>query len=142
MTSARPCHTLLLLSLAELDLNLKEKNEFIVWVTLSAMQEHIYRTFLGSEKVKEILNSTKSPLAAITVLKKVSLCMCRSHDDHDPMIFLQICDHPQLLTGQVAYRHALMGTKAKSSFEDEDDFMVLVFACMHASVPTSHISTS
>lgn len=54
------------------------KNDFIVWVSLSEVQLEIYQRFLYMPEVKEILNSTKSPLAAITVLKK-------------------ICQHPRLL---------------------------------------------
>ena len=54
------------------------KNDFIVWVKLSETQRNLYRDFLGSDTVKEMLNSTKSPLAALTVLKK-------------------ICNHPLLL---------------------------------------------
>lgn len=54
------------------------KNDFIVWVSLSEVQLELYQRFLYMPEVKEILNSTKSPLAAITVLKK-------------------ICQHPRLL---------------------------------------------
>ena len=42
-------------------------------------QKKLYRQFLESDSVKDALNSTKSPLAALTVLKK-------------------ICDHPFLLS--------------------------------------------
>ena len=49
----------------------KDKMEFIVWVQLSELQECIYRNFLESEKVKDLLNTSRSPLAALSVLKKV-----------------------------------------------------------------------
>lgn len=50
---------------------LQEKHDFIVWVSLAEAQTTVYRTFLESEKVAELLNTTKSPLAALNVLKKV-----------------------------------------------------------------------
>jgi len=59
------------------------KRELVVWVTLTDVQSDIYRTFLESDAVKETLNTTKSPLAALTVLKK-------------------ICDHPFLLSDKMA----------------------------------------
>ena len=58
------------------------KNDFIVWVKLTETQRSLYRDFLGSDLVKTTLNSSKSPLAAITVLKK-------------------ICNHPLLLHRQM-----------------------------------------
>lgn len=57
--------------------------ELVVWVTMADVQSDIYRTFLASDVVKETLNTTKSPLAALTVLKK-------------------ICDHPFLLSDEMA----------------------------------------
>ena len=67
---------------------LPEKVEFVCWVFLAQKQLDMYRNFVESEKVQEALNSTKSPLAALTVLKK-------------------ICDHPRLLANYGAYREAL-----------------------------------
>ena len=55
-----------------------KKTEWIVWLQLSSFQLHVYKKFLDSEQVQNALNTTRSPLAAITVLKK-------------------ICDHPLLL---------------------------------------------
>ena len=55
-----------------------KKIEWIIWLELSSFQLHVYKEFLNSEQVRNALNTTKSPLAAITVLKK-------------------ICDHPLLL---------------------------------------------
>ncbi len=49
-----------------------QKNDLIVWMRLSDAQVQLYRAFVSSEEVKVVLNSTKSPLAALTVLKKVS----------------------------------------------------------------------
>ncbi|EDQ85848.1 uncharacterized protein MONBRDRAFT_11528 [Monosiga brevicollis MX1] len=79
---------------------LPPKHELIVWVSLSELQVHIYRNFLESDKVKALLNTTRSPLAALTVLKK-------------------------LLTNQVAYRQALLGIQdgsgENSALDDSDE---------------------
>ncbi len=47
------------------------KNDLIVWVSLSEVQLELYQRFLYMPEVKEILNTSKSPLAAITILKKI-----------------------------------------------------------------------
>lgn len=49
------------------------KHDHVVWLRLKPLQQHIYEAFLNSAAVKEALNSSKSPLAALTVLKKVGL---------------------------------------------------------------------
>lgn len=59
--------------------SLTRKNDFVVWVYLSPVQEEIYRNFLSLDHVKEVLMTTRSPLAELTVLKK-------------------LCDHPRLLS--------------------------------------------
>ncbi|KAM7542613.1 hypothetical protein Aperf_G00000006586 [Anoplocephala perfoliata] len=59
-----------------------QKNEIVVWLYLSSLQEAIYRNFLNLDHVKELLfcGSTKrSPLVELTILKK-------------------LCDHPRLLS--------------------------------------------
>ncbi|KAJ7414742.1 DNA excision repair protein ERCC-6-like protein [Willisornis vidua] len=58
--------------------SLTRKNDFVVWVYLAPVQEEIYRNFLCLDHVKEVLMTTRSPLAELTVLKK-------------------LCDHPRLL---------------------------------------------
>lgn len=50
---------------------LPPKNDLVVWIRLSPLQQLIYEHFLSSNRVQEILNSTKSPLAALTIMKKV-----------------------------------------------------------------------
>uniref|UniRef100_T1J2S8 DNA repair and recombination protein RAD54-like n=1 Tax=Strigamia maritima TaxID=126957 RepID=T1J2S8_STRMM len=55
-----------------------QKNDFIVWLFLTPLQQKLYLDFLKSDEVKEILMSKKSPLVQLTVMKK-------------------ICDHPRLL---------------------------------------------
>ncbi|NXX76879.1 ERC6L protein, partial [Urocolius indicus] len=61
--------------------SLTRKNDFVVWVYLSPVQEEIYRNFLSLDHVKEVLMTTRSPLAELTVLKK-------------------LCDHPRLLSAR------------------------------------------
>nr|CDS33547.2 DNA excision repair protein ERCC 6 [Hymenolepis microstoma] len=58
-----------------------QKNELVVWLYLSNLQETIYRNFLKLEHVKSLLfgNTTRSPLVELTILKK-------------------LCDHPRLLS--------------------------------------------
>jgi len=59
-----------------------QKNDLILWLYLSETQLQVYRAFLETAQVKEALNSSRSPLAALTVLKK-------------------ICDHPRLLSEEM-----------------------------------------
>ena len=47
------------------------KRDVIVWVPLSETQREIYSQFLESKTVAQTLNQTQSPLAAISVLKKI-----------------------------------------------------------------------
>eukprot|EP01097_Dermamoeba_algensis_P009544 TRINITY_DN6740_c0_g1_i1.p1 TRINITY_DN6740_c0_g1~~TRINITY_DN6740_c0_g1_i1.p1 ORF type:complete len:905 (+),score=157.06 TRINITY_DN6740_c0_g1_i1:319-2715(+) len=54
------------------------KHDFICWVHLSELQKKLYHGFLSTPEVQRILSCAESPLAAITLLKK-------------------ICDHPRLL---------------------------------------------
>lgn len=59
-----------------------QKNEIVVWLYLSNLQETIYRSFLSLDHVKELLfcgNTKRSPLVELTILKK-------------------LCDHPRLLS--------------------------------------------
>ncbi|XP_008417641.1 DNA excision repair protein ERCC-6-like [Poecilia reticulata] len=58
---------------------LTRKNDLIVWTYLSAVQEDIYRQFISLDHIKELLMTTRSPLAELNILKK-------------------LCDHPRLLS--------------------------------------------
>lgn len=60
---------------------LSRKNDFIVWLFLTEIQEKIYRDFLQLDVVKELLvqSNKRSPLMELTILKK-------------------LCDHPRLLS--------------------------------------------
>ncbi|KAG2537572.1 hypothetical protein PVAP13_9NG309000 [Panicum virgatum] len=62
---------------------LAKKNELIVWLKLTACQRKLYKAFLKSGLVHLDVQPKGSPLAAITILKK-------------------ICDHPLLLTKKAA----------------------------------------
>ncbi|CAH3197195.1 unnamed protein product, partial [Porites evermanni] len=64
---------------ARIPQSLTRKNDLIIWLHMSDTQQKIYKDFLGLERVKELLMSTRSPLAELNVLKK-------------------ICDHPRLLS--------------------------------------------
>ena len=58
------------------------KTEWMVWLELSPIQKHIYRQFLDSDRVKDALASSRSPLVALTVLKKVCdspLLLAKAH---------------------------------------------------------------
>jgi SNF2 family DNA or RNA helicase len=50
---------------------LPSKAELIVWTRLSPSQLALYDGFLQTEEVRTVLNTSESPLAALTVLKKI-----------------------------------------------------------------------
>ncbi|XP_058053055.1 DNA excision repair protein ERCC-6-like [Ahaetulla prasina] len=77
--------------------SLPRKNEFIVWAFLSPIQEEIYRNFISLDHIKELLLSTRSPLAELTVLKK-------------------LCDHPRLLSNRACSQ---LGLEASNYSEQE-----------------------
>ncbi|KAI9544328.1 DNA excision repair protein ERCC-6-like [Dissostichus eleginoides] len=58
---------------------LTRKNDLIVWTYLSPVQEDIYRQVLSLDHIKELLMTTRSPLAELNIMKK-------------------LCDHPRLLS--------------------------------------------
>ncbi|KAL5016706.1 hypothetical protein ScPMuIL_006295 [Solemya velum] len=66
------------------------KNDLIVWLFLTSPQIKIYQDFLSLDTVKELLMTKKSPLVALTVLKK-------------------ICDHPRLLSTRACTQLGLDG---------------------------------
>ncbi|XP_050410492.1 DNA excision repair protein ERCC-6-like [Patella vulgata] len=69
---------------------LTRKNELVIWLFLTQTQQKIYEDFLELDDVKELLMTTKSPLVALTVLKK-------------------ICDHPRLLSTRACAQLGLDG---------------------------------
>ncbi|KAK2516946.1 Ercc6l [Columba livia] len=77
--------------------SLTRKNDFVVWVYLAPVQEEIYRNFLSLDHVKEVLMTTRSPLAELTVLKK-------------------LCDHPRLLSARACIQ---LGLEEQESSEQD-----------------------
>ncbi|XP_032083092.1 LOW QUALITY PROTEIN: DNA excision repair protein ERCC-6-like [Thamnophis elegans] len=71
--------------------SLPRKNEFIVWLFLAPIQEEIYRNFISLDHIKELLLSTRSPLAELNILKK-------------------LCDHPRLLSNRACSQLGLEGS--------------------------------
>lgn len=88
----------------ELSLTSK-KNDLVIWIYLSEVQKKIYREFLESEEVANILMTTRSPLVQLTVLKK-------------------ICDHPRLLSKRACVQMGMHGGMTKEEvkrfLESED----------------------
>ncbi|CAN8188880.1 unnamed protein product [Coccothraustes coccothraustes] len=80
--------------------SLTRKNDFVVWVYLAPVQEEIYRNFLCLDHVKEVLMTTRSPLAELTVLKK-------------------LCDHPRLLSARACIQLGL-----EEQVGSEQDYMM------------------
>lgn len=72
----------------------------VVWLRLTQTQRELYRSFLKSDAVAAALNRTGSPLAAVTVLKK-------------------ICDHPGLLTARAAA--AAVGRRIGGAGSEEEE---------------------
>nr|XP_033800077.1 DNA excision repair protein ERCC-6-like isoform X2 [Geotrypetes seraphini] len=82
--------------------SLSRKNDFIVWVCLGSVQEEIYRKFLSLDEIKELLMSTRSPLAQLNVLKK-------------------LCDHPRLLTARACIQLGLEGHEQSISYNESEE---------------------
>ncbi|XP_053554965.1 DNA excision repair protein ERCC-6-like [Bombina bombina] len=70
--------------------SLTRKNDLIIWVYLSPIQEDVYRKFLSLDHIKELLMTTRSPLAELNILKK-------------------LCDHPRLLSARACIQLGLDG---------------------------------
>ncbi|XP_053181371.1 DNA excision repair protein ERCC-6-like [Scomber japonicus] len=79
---------------------LTRKNDLIVWTYLSAVQEDIYRQFISLDQIKELLMTSRSPLAELNILKK-------------------LCDHPRLLSAKAIANLGLEENSADS--QDNDD---------------------
>ncbi|KAK2838196.1 hypothetical protein Q5P01_015408 [Channa striata] len=78
---------------------LTRKNDLIVWTYLSAIQEDIYRQFISLDHIKELLMTTRSPLAELGILKK-------------------LCDHPRLLSAGAMAKLGLEETTAENQPND------------------------
>lgn len=75
--------------------SLTRKNDLIVWTYLSTVQEDIYNQFISLDHIKELMMATRSPLAELTVLKK-------------------LCDHPRLLSNRAVTQ---LGLEQGSAFD-------------------------
>ncbi|KAG2388645.1 hypothetical protein C9374_000084 [Naegleria lovaniensis] len=64
--------------LSQQEKRIGKKNDLVVWIKSTDYQLQLYRDFLKSDDVNDVINRSTSPLAAITILK-------------------QICSHPDLL---------------------------------------------
>ncbi|XP_049618497.1 DNA excision repair protein ERCC-6-like [Syngnathus scovelli] len=78
---------------------LTRKNDLIVWTYLSSIQEDIYWKFISLEHIKELLMTSRSPLAELTILKK-------------------LCDHPRLLSARATASLGLREAR-QSNYHDD-----------------------
>ncbi|XP_078519926.1 DNA excision repair protein ERCC-6-like [Lissotriton helveticus] len=79
---------------------LTRKNDLIVWVYLAEVQEEIYQKFISLDQIKELLMTTRSPLAELNILKK-------------------LCDHPRLLSARACSELGLEGDEGDTYNEIE-----------------------
>ncbi|GFS24601.1 DNA excision repair protein ERCC-6-like [Elysia marginata] len=70
--------------------SMTRKNDLVIWLHLTEAQQKIYQDFINLDSVKQLLMTKKSPLVALTVLKK-------------------ICDHPRLLSKRACMQLGLDG---------------------------------
>uniref|UniRef100_A0A8C7USF8 DNA excision repair protein ERCC-6-like n=1 Tax=Oncorhynchus mykiss TaxID=8022 RepID=A0A8C7USF8_ONCMY len=82
--------------------NLTRKNDLIIWTYLSSVQEEIYNQFLSLDNIKELLMTTRSPLAELNILKK-------------------LCDHPRLLSARAVAQLGLEEGTSANSHDDENE---------------------
>ncbi|XP_035636426.1 DNA excision repair protein ERCC-6-like [Oncorhynchus keta] len=82
--------------------NLTRKNDLIIWTYLSSVQEEIYNQFLSLDNIKELLMTTRSPLAELNILKK-------------------LCDHPRLLSARAVAQLGLEEGTSANYHGDENE---------------------
>ncbi|TMS01324.1 DNA excision repair protein ERCC-6-like [Larimichthys crocea] len=80
---------------------LMRKNDLIIWTYLSSVQEDIYRQFISLDHIKELLMTSRSPLAELNILKK-------------------LCDHPRLLSAAAIAKLGLEESTAESQNDDAE----------------------
>uniref|UniRef100_A0A671N9D4 DNA excision repair protein ERCC-6-like n=1 Tax=Sinocyclocheilus anshuiensis TaxID=1608454 RepID=A0A671N9D4_9TELE len=85
--------------------SLTRKNDLIVWTHLSSVQEDIYNQFISLDHIKELLNTKRSPLSELMVLKK-------------------LCDHPRLLSNRAVTQLGLEQGSASIHPDDETESAV------------------
>uniref|UniRef100_A0A672GJ96 Excision repair cross-complementation group 6-like n=1 Tax=Salarias fasciatus TaxID=181472 RepID=A0A672GJ96_SALFA len=81
---------------------LTRKKDLVVWTYLSEVQERIYRQFLSLDHIKELLLASRSPLAELSILKK-------------------LCDHPRLLSAKAAAQLGLQGGRQDGDPDRDPD---------------------
>ncbi|XP_034008889.1 DNA excision repair protein ERCC-6-like [Trematomus bernacchii] len=91
---------------------LTRKNDLIVWTYLSPVQEDIYRQFLSLDHIKELLMTTRSPLAELNIIKK-------------------LCDHPRLLSAAAI---AKLGLEESTALGQQNNNME-TDTCTIANIP-------
>ncbi|XP_029296448.1 DNA excision repair protein ERCC-6-like [Cottoperca gobio] len=79
---------------------LTRKNDLIVWTYLSSVQEDIYRQFISLDHIKELLMTTRSPLAELNIMKK-------------------LCDHPRLLSAAAIAKLGLEESQQNDNMETD-----------------------
>ncbi|XP_036369367.1 DNA excision repair protein ERCC-6-like [Octopus sinensis] len=62
---------------------LPRKNDLIIWVKMTEHQMQVYESYLCLDEVKQLMSSSKSPLVALIILKK--LC------DHIRLMSVRVC---------------------------------------------------
>uniref|UniRef100_A0A8B9HDM0 DNA excision repair protein ERCC-6-like n=1 Tax=Astyanax mexicanus TaxID=7994 RepID=A0A8B9HDM0_ASTMX len=83
--------------------SLTRKNDLIIWTYLSEVQEDIYQQFISLDHIKALMMTTRSPLAELTVLKK-------------------LCDHPRLLSARAVTQLGLeQGAATDLAAEDNEN---------------------
>uniref|UniRef100_A0A3Q3DZY5 DNA excision repair protein ERCC-6-like n=1 Tax=Labrus bergylta TaxID=56723 RepID=A0A3Q3DZY5_9LABR len=82
--------------------DLTRKNDLIVWTFLSSVQEDIYRQFISLDHIKELLMTTRSPLAELTIMKK-------------------LCDHPRLLSAAAISKLGLEDNMSEGQQNDDTE---------------------
>ncbi|XP_016340568.1 DNA excision repair protein ERCC-6-like [Sinocyclocheilus anshuiensis] len=82
--------------------SLTRKNDLIVWTYLSSVQEDIYNQFISLDHIKQLLTTTRSPLAELTVLKK-------------------LCDHPRLLSNRAVTQLGLEQGSVSDAIHPDDE---------------------
>nr|CAG4717104.1 unnamed protein product [Naegleria fowleri] len=60
-----------------------QKNDLMLWLTLTAEQIQMYKDYISSDEVKRVLNRTQNPLAGITIMKQICdhHIMCRGYNE-------------------------------------------------------------
>jgi len=93
--------------------SLPKKKELVIWTVLQPAQLDIYKAFILTPEVLKVLNLSRSPLAAIIVLRK-------------------ICNHPFLLNTSTKMLRGLMSSDSSSTLLNlaKYDSFFFFFTCL------------